>query len=183
MQIGAIPDSTAGAMDQTNQPVSAPATAACGPQHSPCISSRRWARASRCWRCWRPCASTGPAMFGWLGVALVIDAHRRPDRAPARRRAAAAELVGRGARSRGRFRHLRVRAGLCDHRERPAAAAGRAAARRRHRGVGRALFRRSPHEERRTIIFAAFRRCGMRRRSICSCCICRRRCRASRSPS
>ena len=32
-----------------------------------------------------------------------------------------------------------------------------------------------------TTIFAAFRRCGMWRRSICSCCGCRRRSRASPS--
>ena len=49
--------------------------------------------------------------------------------------------------------------------------------------IRRALFRGSPHEEPTTIIFAGFRRCGMPRPSICSCCICRRRCRASRSPS
>ena len=50
-------------------------------------------------------------------------------------------------------------------------------------GHRRALFRRPPHEEPPTIIFAAFRRCGMPRRSICSCCIRRRRSRASASPS
>ena len=60
----------------------------------------------------------------------------------------AAELVGRSARSRGRFRHLCLRAGLCDHRQRPVAAAGGAAAGRGHRRIGRAVFCRSPHEDR-----------------------------------
>src|SRR5437868_1696147 len=73
---------------------------------------------------------------------------RWSDRAAARRRARAAELVGRGARSGCRFRHLRLCAGLCDHCQWPIAAGGGAAARHRHRRVGRALFRRPPHEDR-----------------------------------
>src|SRR6476469_6125527 len=74
MQIGAIPDSTAGAMDQTSQPVSSPATtrmrlAAFGVHLFTAVGAgialvamleavrEHWA-----------------AMFAWLGVALVIDA-------------------------------------------------------------------------------------------------------------
>src|SRR5207302_9708700 len=60
-----------------------------------------------------------------------------------------AELVGRGARPRGRFRHLRLCTGLCDHRQWLAAALGGTAARHRYRRVRRALFRRPPHENRR----------------------------------
>ena len=37
----------------------------------------------------------------------------------------------------------------------------------------RAIFRRSANEGARIIIFAASLRCGMRRHSTCSCCICR----------
>src|SRR3954471_2468517 len=74
MQIGAIPDSTAGAMDQTTEPDSAPATsrmrtAAFGVHIFTAMGAgiallamleavrEHWA-----------------SMFGWLGVALVIDA-------------------------------------------------------------------------------------------------------------
>ena len=89
------------------------------------------------------------AMFAWLGLALVVDALD----GPIARRFDVVRLqpncVGRGARSRGRFCHLCLRAGLRDHRQRPADAVGGAAAGRRHRRVQRAVFRGSPHENRR----------------------------------
>ena len=146
MQIRAIPDSTAEVMDQTTQPVSSRgiAASAAGRIRRACLHGA--------WRGHRPDRDAG-------GRARALGQHvrlarggadrrcdRRPAGAEARRRAAAAELVRRSARSRRRFRHLRLRAGLCDHGERLAAAAGRAAARHRHRGVERALFRRPPHE-------------------------------------
>src|SRR4051795_3671119 len=75
--------------------------------------------------------------------------HRRDrwaDRAPAQRQGRAAELVGRRARPRGRFRHLRLRAGLCDRGQRLAAAGRSTLARRRHHRHQRIIFRRSAHE-------------------------------------
>ena len=59
-----------------------------------------------------------PLMFLWLGVALVVDAHRRAARAGAQGRRAASALVGRDARSGGGLHDLRVRAGLCRRRRR-----------------------------------------------------------------
>src|SRR3954464_4093954 len=71
---------------------------------------------------------------------------RRAGRAPAQRQGRAAELVGRRARSRGRFRHLRLRAGLCDRGQRLAVAGRSTLARRRHHCHQCTLFRRSAHE-------------------------------------
>ena len=123
------------------------------------------------------------AMFAWLGVALVIDALDGPI---ARR----LDVVRVQPNWSGEVLDLVVdfvtyvfvpayaitASGLLLPLAAPLLGAGIV-------GLGRAVFRRSPHEDRRTIISAAFRRCGMPRRSICSCCICRRRYRASRSPS
>ena len=114
-------------------------------------------------------------MFGWLGVALIIDAIDGP-------LARKLDVVRLQPNWSGEVLDLVVdfvtyvfvpayAITASGH----AAAGGRAAARHRHRGVRRALFRRPAHEGRRTIIFAAFRRCGTRRRFICSCCTCRRR--------
>ena len=90
------------------------------------------------------------AMFAWLGLALVVDALDGPlarrldvERLQPNWSGEVLDLVVD-------FRHLCVRAGLCDHRQRAADAGGW----RRILGAGivdirRALFRRSPHEDRR----------------------------------
>ena len=48
--------------------------AECARPHFPCISSRRWAPASRLIALLEAVREHWAAMFGWLGVALVIDA-------------------------------------------------------------------------------------------------------------
>ena len=122
------------------------------------------------------------AMFGWLGAALVIDAVD----GPIARRLDVARVLPNWS---GDVLDLVVdfvtyvfvpayaitASGLLLPLAAPLLGVGIAVSRR-------ALFRRSPHEEPPTIIFADFRACGMSRRSICSCCICRRRCRASGLP-
>ena len=115
------------------------------------------------------------AMFAWLGVALVIDALD----GPIARRLDVARLQPNWS---GEVLDLVVdfvtyvfvpayaitASGLLLPLAAPLLG-------RRHRRDRRAVFRRPPHEDRRTTIFADFRRCGMPRRSICSCCIRRRR--------
>ena len=124
VQIEPIPDSTAGQMDQVNQQDSSSGIAADAGRgifraylHG--VGGRR--------RPDRAAGGRARALGGDVCLARGRAGDRRarwPDRAAAGCRAGAAELVGRGARSRGRFRHLRLRAGLCHHRKRPAAAAG-----------------------------------------------------------
>ena len=70
----AIPDSTAGQMDQANQQES-PASAGIGrAARFPCMSSPRSARAWRLIALLEAVREHWAAMFAWLGVALVIDA-------------------------------------------------------------------------------------------------------------
>ena len=63
------------------------------------------------------------AMFLCLGLALIVDGIDGPLARRLQRQGCAAALVGRDARPRGRFHHLRFRAGLCDRRQRLAAEA------------------------------------------------------------
>ena len=114
------------------------------------------------------------AMFAWLGVALIIDAIDGPI---ARR----LDVVRLQPNWSGDILDLVVDFLTYVFVPAYAITAGglllplaAPSARRRYRGVQCALFRRSAHEGRPTITSAAFRRCGMRPPSTCSCCTCRR---------
>ena len=116
-----------------------------GHQHPLRIAASRtgWQRSPTCRRrsppARLPCTFSPPPARRWASLALlaaferrwtlmfwlpgrraVRRRHRRHVRAQISRRRGAAALVRRRARSGGRFRHLRVRAGLCDRGQRAA---------------------------------------------------------------
>src|SRR3954462_11884466 len=74
MQIGVIPDSTAGAMDQTTEPDSAPATSRTRTAAFGVHIFTAMGAGSALLAMLEAVRDPWANMFGWLGVALILDA-------------------------------------------------------------------------------------------------------------